>query len=233
MPVVKARQTHHLQTSAIVMDLADLEIQARTLIAHAQSQAAAILQSARDQATAEATAIREEARRAGHEAGVQTGLPEGLEKGRQEALAQHAPAVAQLLACWQQTLGVFQENLPAHLADARTDLVRLALAIAAIVTRQEALRNPGVVQANVEAALALVTAGRHVVLQLHPEDLTTVQTYMPTLVASFKNVAGIELQTDPTVARGGCITRFGAGQVDARLDTQIQRIADELLAKEV
>ncbi len=147
---------------------------------------------------------------------------QALVQGRQDATSKHAAAIGQLLARWQQTLGVFQENLPAHLADARTDLVKLALAISAKVTRQEGLRNPAVVKANVDAALALVIAGRHVTLHVHPDEIATMEAYMPILMATFKNVSGIELQPDATLEPGGCIARFGAGEVDSRLETQVQ-----------
>jgi flagellar assembly protein FliH len=232
MPVVKAQQTHHLQNTAIALDLSDLEEHARNIIKKAHAQAATIIETAKTQSAADAQAAREEARRTGHDEGHKAGLEQGLTAGRQQAQAQHAPAIQQLVSHWAQTLTIFQQNLPSHLADARTDLVRLAIDIAAAVTRQESLRNTNVAKANVDASLALVTAGRNAVLQLHPDEIPTLEDYIPELLATFKNVTSIELQPDPSVEPGGCITRFGAGQVDARLETQITRIADELLAKE-
>jgi flagellar assembly protein FliH len=233
MPVVKAQQTHHLQNTAIAMDLGDLEEHARNIIKKAQAQAGTIIQNAREQSTADAQVAREESRRAGHEEGYKAGLEQGMAAGREQASAQHKPALEQLVARWQQTLTVLQQNLPSHLADARTDLVRLALEIAGVVTRQEAVRNANVVKANVDASLALVTAGRKVTLVVHPDEVKTIEDYLPELLAAFKNVSAVELQADPSVEAGGCITRFGAGQVDGRLETQIQRIAAELLAKEI
>jgi flagellar biosynthesis/type III secretory pathway protein FliH len=122
--------------------------------------------------------------------------------------------------------------MPAHAADARTDLVRLALAIAARVTHQEALKNKHVAEAVVADALALAAGSRTVTLHVHPDEEPALAAYLPALLAKIRTTASVALVPDPAVTPGGVLTHFGAGQIDARLETQLQRIADELLASD-
>ena len=230
MPLVKAQhKSLPARQSAIVMDLADLEQQASQMLARAQRQAQDILAAARAEAQKDGQQIREQARQAGHQEGYDAGFQEGQTKGHDEAQAQAGAGFNTLVARWSATLEKIEANLPMHLADVRVDLVKLTLAIAAKVTRQEALRNSAVVQANVEEALALVTAGRSVVVQIHPDELSVLEGYLPQLVERFRSINGIELKADPAIEPGGCLLAFGSGQIDARLETQIQRIADELV----
>ena len=138
----------------------------------------------------------------------------------------------ELVARWTQTLDAFQQNLPTHLADARLDLVRLAIAIATRVTHQEALRNNGVIESTLDEALKLVTAGRSVSLHVHPNEANTIEAYLPEPPGQAplhpRNPAPTRRQNLPR----GCTLHYGSGQIDATLETQIKRIADELLTKD-
>lgn len=232
MPVVKAQHTSQLHQSAIVMDLADLERQAASIVTAAKAEADRLLAQARASAEVEASAIKEQSRQAGRAEGYQAGLAEGQQKGHDEAVAQASAGLTQLIERWDQTLTRLEENLPAHLADAKADLVRLAVAIASRVTHQEALQNQGTVTANVEAAMSLVSAGRTVAVHVHPDEVAVLEGYVPRLLERMRQVSGVEVKPDDSLTPGDCVLRFGAGEIDARLETQIQRIADELLARE-
>ena len=123
------------------MDLADLEHGAAEIVSHARQDAARILAEAKSAAQRQTLHIREQARQAGHQEGLQAGLAEGRRQGHDEALAAVAAQLKDLTDHWSQTLDLLHQHMPEHVADARMDLVQLALAIARRVTRQEALRN--------------------------------------------------------------------------------------------
>jgi flagellar assembly protein FliH len=230
MPVVKAKQADRQHQSAIVMDLSDLERQAARILADARAEATRILADARVQATAEAAQIKEQAKKAGHDEGFAAGEAKGHQSGHDEAVKSVTAALQDLTARWAQTLDIFEQNLPTHVADAKADVIRLALAVAAHVTRLEAVRNKRVVEATVAEALSLVGAGRNVAVHVHPDEFAAMEDYLPDLLAKMRTVSAVELKPDETIPMGGCELHFGAGAVDARLDTQLDRIAAELLA---
>jgi flagellar assembly protein FliH len=227
---MKARDVSATRQTAIVMDLSDLEREAGTIVARAQAEAAKIVADAKAQAQREAEQLRAEARETGRMEGLQAGTEAGQQQGHDEAVAQTAQGLTDLISRWSQTLDVFQQNMPMHVADAKSDLVRLAIAIAQRVTHQEALRNAKVSEATLESTLRLIGTARKAVLHVNSGEFTNLENYVPELLTKVRGIDAVELKPDDTITPGGCIVQFGAGQVDARLETQIQRIADELLA---
>jgi flagellar assembly protein FliH len=232
MPLMKAHTAPRSQPSAIVMDLSDLEREASQIVARASAEADRIIAHAKSNAERESLHIREEARRAGHQEGLAEGMTEGQKAGHDEALGIYSQALKDVAARWTQTLDILHQNMPAHVADAKVDLVRLAIAIAERVTHQEALQNRGVAEATVAETLKMVGQTRTVVLLIHPDELEAIETYLPDLLAKIRTIESVELTPDPSITPGGCVVRFGAGEVDARIETQLKRIADELLASE-
>jgi flagellar biosynthesis/type III secretory pathway protein FliH len=231
MPVVKAAQSG-IHRSAIVMDLSDIETQAKRVLADARAQAAHLLDQARARAETEAAALKAAATEQGGKEGFAAGLIEGQKRGFDEAMGAVKPGVESLIQAWEQTLERFQKSLPVHHAESQQELVRLAIGIAAHVTHQEALWNRGVVEETVKAALQMVTDGRHVALAINPDEVGYLEQYLPGLLKKIRTVEEIELQPDATVTPGGCMVRFAGGQIDARLETQIERIAAELLVEQ-
>jgi flagellar assembly protein FliH len=233
MPLLKA---HHaqgkLRESPIVMDLSDLEKQAGQIVAQARAQAERIVVEARAAAQRETVQIREEARAAGHAEGLQAGLAEGRQQGHDEAAAGAQAQLQELVGRWSQTLDLLQGHMPIHVADARTDLIRLALGIAARVTRQEALRNRQITPVLAEETLRMIGAARLVALHVSPQEMELLEAYLPDLLARLRSIESVQLTPDESVGPAGCVVRFGAGEIDARLETQLDRIAQELLGKE-
>ena len=229
MPIMKPQTPPRTRESPIVMDLADLEHCAVEIISHARQDAARILADAKSAAQRETLHIREQARQAGHQEGLQTGLAEGRKQGHDEALAAATAQLKDLTSRWSQTLDLLHQHMPEHVADARMDLVQLALAIARRVTRQEALRNRQVAANLVEEALRTAGAARRVTLLVHPGEADALEIYLPDLLAKLRSIEEVELTLDDTVSPGGCVARFGTGQIDARIETQLDRIAAELL----
>ena len=56
--------------------------------------------------------------------------------------------------------------------------------------------------------------------------------FVPELLAKLRSIEDVQIVPDEAVSPGGCIVRFGAGQIDATLETQLRRIADELLGEQ-
>jgi flagellar assembly protein FliH len=232
MPIMKARESHQQRESAIVMDLSDLEREAAQIVARARAEAQRLVTEGRAAAEREAHAIRQAARDEGHKQGLDAGLSQGRKQGHDEAVAAVSAQLKDLAARWSQTLELLQQHMPTHVADTRTDVVKLALKIAERVAHQEAVRNRQVAVAVVEEALRMVGSARQISVHAHPMDVEALEQYLPDLLTSLKTIEEVQLVPDETAGAGGCMLRFGAGEIDARLDTQIRRIAEELVGPE-
>jgi flagellar assembly protein FliH len=228
---MKAQHKIGRRESAIVMDLSDLEREAAGIVGRAREEAARIMAEGKAAAQRETAAIREQARAAGHQEGFEAGMAQGRQQGHDEALAAVTQQLQDLTSRWSQTLDLLHQHMPEHVADARMDLVALAIAIAHRVTHQQAKANPQVAAAVVEEALRTAGAARRVALSVNPGEADVLAEYLPDLLSKLRSIEEVELTEDEGVSPGGCVVRFGAGQIDARIETQLDRIADELLGQ--
>jgi len=183
-----------------------------------------------DEARTEADQVREKGRREGFEAG----RAEGLERGRLEGIERGLAEAAEI----RRTLGALLDDLERHRAtlkaDAERHLIELAAAIAERVIKTRVEVDEDLVRRNVAAALGLVTAADRLRILLAPEDVEAVRTFLPDLAAKLQAGAAqaapetIELVPDPSVARGGCVVRTAGGEIDARIETQLEEIRIQL-----
>jgi flagellar assembly protein FliH len=243
MPVLKLANSM-APKDAVVLDLGDLQRQGEVLVERARARAAHIVGQAeaeRERLIADATAV-------GHAQGLAAGRAEGEAAGRAEghagALAEHGATLAAIEAAWTGALEVFVGQRERLLDDARREIVMLAALLASRVVKRSVELDPSVVVGQMEAVLGLVMRPSRVVLCVHPADRAVVERAMPGLVARFGTVTHAALEEDEGLSRGSCLARLQpaegrggsgldgggiGGEIDASIQTQLERLADALL----
>jgi flagellar biosynthesis/type III secretory pathway protein FliH len=165
--------------------------------------AAGVLQRAQD----EAATLRATAR------------SEGFEQGRAEAAEALAPALQALeaaaAAVHAERLAA-SERLEAHAVD-------LALFLAEKVLGGALAVEPERVVEAVRGALRAVVERERVTVLVNPADLDLVRDAMDGLRATLGGIEHCEVQAERRVTRGGAILRTQDGDVDARVETKLQR----------
>lgn len=159
---------------------------------------------------------------------VQEAYAEGLRRGQEAGRAAFDKSVAQSAAALAATAEVLKEAREAFLASLEPEVVELVGTIAAAVIQREAALDPGIIHATVHRALQALLDREHVVVRLHPDDHQAVHEQKLGLLEEFDGIQRFELQSDESVAPGGCIVDSTLMQVDARLDTQLARILKEM-----
>lgn len=232
MAVLRASRDPSLAT-AVVLDLGDLRRQADAIRESAVAEAARILEAARAERERLVATARAEGFAAGQAEGRAAGLEQGRAEGRAEALAAHRAALDALAAKWEGVLAQFLADREHLMTQARSDLVRLAVALGRRVTRRTIAHDPGVVAAQVETVLAAAAKPTRLTVRVHPEDEALAREALPTLLARFTGVEGADLVTDASLERGSCVANTrGGGEIDASIPTQLDRIAAALLPGE-
>jgi flagellar assembly protein FliH len=158
-------------------------------------------------AEAEADALRAAARE------------EGLREGREEALAMLTPALEALTqAAEGVTASQFAraDRLEAHAVD-------LALFLAEKVLGGALAIEPERVTEAVRGALRGIVERERVTVLVHPDDLEMVRGAIDDIRASLGGIEHCEVQAERRVSRGGAIVRTPDGDVDARVETKLQR----------
>ncbi len=207
----------------------DFESQARQIIQKAREAAAGILKRAE-------TAARERARdieRQAHARGLEDGRREGRELARREA-AEQARAEArrqyeQLGQTLAAGLAAFDESKRRLLAEAQREMIGLAVAIARRVCKHEVGRDTRTARENVRAALEMVRHEHDLEVHLHPAQYQALRETFPECTRDIVARDAVHLVEDETVTPGGCLVASRHGTIDARIETQIDRIARAIL----
>ena len=228
MALIKNMQAEPMSRDAIVLDLGDLSAQAEAIVQRARQDAERI----RKEAEAERERLLSDAadigRAQGHAEGREQGVKEGLEEGRREAIASMQEQLARLDERWSAAVEGFESERDQLLADSRTDVVRLAITIAERVTRKRIECDVKAVEPQVEAALQCVLEPTQLAVLVHPDDVDIANEALPRLLARMSSSPHIGVRPDASLTRGDCIVETRCGEVDARIDTQLERIISML-----
>ncbi len=156
-----------------------------------------------------------------HKEAFEQGLAEGREAGRAEVRQQ-----AERLA------GMFGELArPFEMLDTEVEreLLNLAMALARQIVRRELKADPAQIIGIIRDAIAaLPVAAREVRVHLHPEDAAVVRESL----APAESERAWVIVEDPVMARGGCRITTATSRVDARLESRLDTILNELLGTE-
>ena len=168
-------------------------------------------------ALAEAEQIRADARAAGEA----EGRAEGLAAARAEVDA----AIAAMSAALAEVANVREQLL----SDLERDAAELALSLTEQVLAGALDVEPERVIDVARNALRRVTERRHVVLVVSPDDLEILNDSVKTLQGELGGIETCDVQSDRRVGRGGVILRTDAGEIDAKIETGLER-AREIIA---
>jgi flagellar assembly protein FliH len=170
------------------------------------------------QASAEADEIREHARAEGH--------AEGRAAGHADGIAEVSAAAGALAEALQ---GV--ESLRAGVVEAvERDAIDLALELAGKILAGALQARPELVVDVVQGALRRVSDRRQIAVLVNPADLETLQDSIGALTAQVSGIELCDLQSDQRVEAGGAIVRTVEGEVDAGVQTQLERAREVVTA---
>lgn len=192
----------------------DLATQAADCLAQAEANAAEIVAKAKS----EADGIRRQA------------AEEGCKAAMQEFDKMVAAHVAPAIAALHQTAGELHHVKQEWVSHWETGVVRLAAAIAARVIRREVREQPDITLSLVREALDLAAGSPNVRLYLNPEDYKALGVQVRTLIDAVSAIGDAEVTPDATISQGGCRVETRFGTIDQQIESQLQRIEEELAA---
>lgn len=217
--VIKAgsqQANQQTQSSKPYFHLEDLEQRGNQYLEDVRKQADQILKDA--QREAQKLRIRT----------IADAKKEALENARnlmndelQRKLAEVDPMVKSTLAQVAQQIQAWQQEW-----ENRT--VALAVGIAEKVIGQQLTQTPEIVLNQIEQALRLAGTQDRMELRIHPQDIEEFKITIEKLIENLGDLATTVMVPDETIQPGGCVVRARYGSIDAQLETQIQRIGEEL-----
>ena len=170
-------------------------------------------------ARAEADDIRHAARQQGYEEGYQAGM-----NAAQVELAPAAAALGEALTEAQKLRAETADTVEARAVELSLRLTEKIVAGALEV-------QPERVVDVVRGALRCLVDRERVTVQVNTLDLELVREAIEPLVSALGGVDHFEVQEDRRVIRGGALVRSAAGEVDATIETKLERAREVLEAE--
>ena len=178
------------------------------LLQQAQEEAERCLAEARERAVA------------AEAAGYNVGHKQGEAAARTDMQAQFASVFASLQkateACASLRQGVLQQ--------AEDDIVTLVFHLARKVIQHEALCSREIVATSLRRALAYVMEREHVSVRVNPMDLERALELKEDFIHTVQGLRHLSIAGDEMVGPGGCLVETTFGEIDARLEAQLEEL---------
>ena len=109
---------------------------------------------------------------------------------------------------------------------AEKETVKLAIAIAKKIIISEVMINEEIILNVVKNSLKLVMNQDRYLIKINPADLGIMQNAQPEFSEVIENYEDIIFESDESIEQGGCLIETNYGNIDGRLDQQMQVISD-------
>jgi len=228
MALIKQSDSRQVAQEAIVLDLGDLQRQGKEMRRRAETEAERILESARAERERLLASAYDEGFQKGEREGREAGREAGREEGRAAAHAEQKASLASLEERWTEALGAFEAGREDLVTHARADALDLALSIAKRIVKREVDGDREAARRQLEAALELVVRPTRLRVRIRPEDAESVREALPSLTARLTSSPHVDVAEDDSLGAGSCIVSTESGEIDASIETQIERVLDAL-----
>jgi flagellar assembly protein FliH len=158
--------------------------------------------------------------REAYEKGFAQGEKDGLELGAAKALkvVENMETLLNEIGCLRTDIIKLHEK----------DIIGLICAVAEKVVHHEVALNGMTSRETVIRAIQLATEKRSILLRVNPEEFDYIEQLKPELFKRFNELTSIEVVSSQSVKRGGCFLETQYGDVDARVETQMEMIRQSL-----
>lgn len=229
MAVIRSAEATTMARDAIVLDLGELSRQGELMLGQARSQAQKVIEDAQS----ERLRLIGDAEKIGFERGEKKGYDAGFAKGEkigaEQAREQIAQDLERLAVAWGNALEHFETVRVALFREARLDVLKLAVSIAEKVAKRAIDADERAAGAQLEAALEMIARPTRLRIACSPADKQLLESMMPALSRRFTKAASAEISEDASLSRGSIVVRTDRGDIDATIETQIERVIDAIL----
>ncbi len=215
---------------AAVFNFEDLRAHAIAQIADAQKEAQETLAVARREADALRQKAIDDAREIGRREGMQDAAAQIEKQAKQLTDQRFAEHLKTTLPTLNKVAMALQQERDQWLVRWETVAIELGVAIASKLLRTNLAARPELATGMISEALRLAAGQPHLRVFLHPDDLARLGDKAEQVVQSLAACASPELIADAALQPGDCRLETRHGEIDARLDSMLHRIAEELLA---
>lgn len=222
--VVPIEQSHHSKKIQEALEkekeiIANAEGEARRIIERAQQQGQQIIDDSKTQAISEVDAINQKAHEEGFEAGRQEGLEDITNELQDKILAVNDFA---------QSNFDIKKNI---IKSAHLDIINLVVEIAQKVCSKSLELNDNILKEITINAIQALKDKEEITIIVNPGMAEKIYAISDELKEQIPQLSSIKIIEDQSVSLDGTIVESPLSRVDSRVKSQINEIAEKLMAK--
>ena len=151
-----------------------------------------------------------------YEKGFSQGEKDGLELGEKKAI-KVIESIENLL--------IEISNIKREIIEqSESQILELIFTIAKKIIHHQAGSDEKAVRDTILKAIHLATEKSKVTLRVNPENFDYIEKLKPEILTKFKELKSIMVTSDPSITKGGCLLETPYGDVDASIETQLEKI---------
>ena len=150
------------------------------------------------------------------------------EEGREEGFAQGKEEMERLIGRLQIVMGAAIDQKKNIIENTEKQLIDLVVLITRKVVKVISETEKKVVVENLKEALKKVGKESEIVIRVNTADLGLTTKHKKAFIAMVEELKNVRIEEDSRVDPGGCIIETSFGDIDARIQTQLQVLEDKI-----
>jgi len=152
------------------------------------------------------------------------GIEDGKAEGREEIVSK-ASLIIEGIENVLKEITAYKDDFPKIY---EREVIGLIKGIAQKVVHVQAKIDSRVILKNIYKAFDILSDRVEVKLNINPGDMDFVNENRPEFFANVKGLQSVTIEADPDIARGGCFIETQYGDVDARIQTQLEKVESSI-----
>lgn len=159
---------------------------------------------------------------------LQTAFHKGVEEGRQAAQQEVMEQIQPVLQQWNNIMANFEQERLNYYAESEKLLLNFILQMAEKIFPEIPGLVANQIEKSVSEVLSVLKNEQNIELIINPADQALLEKLRKQIELGLPNLENLSIKTDNKITPGGCMVQTDAGKIDARIETQIQKVISEL-----
>lgn len=216
-----------------LFNLNDFDLEAKAILDLAKKQAEEMLTATRNDILQKKVEAEKNGFNEGNARGYKEGHEKGLKDGEKAAILDIEKKTAHLKTNLTNIINQLESAKNEILQRAESDLIRLSIEISKKITKAKFENEPELIKLSVVSAVKFTALKSDIIISVNPLDKSIIETFLPELKTKFDELEKINLIENAKLERGGCLISSKAGVVDQSLESQFQKIYQQLLSSKL
>lgn len=160
------------------------------------------------------------------------GLRDGQKSGYDRGLAEGLAKASEVLSQFNGAIRDAVEQRETLLLEAKEKILSLVIQISKKVTYDTIKADPELTLGIISGVIDNLVDRSRLKIKVNPDHLPIIEQNIETFLKGSTTIKEISIEGDPRVRYGGCFIETPTGDIDARLESQFEVIAETILASE-